>query len=80
MEEKVPDVDEESGAPYLLARGWSKGMKLTLTPEWRSRDQRRALGLTFTWGGSSGEVGKGRDDHEVNLMGMGASLYYTHAL
>lgn len=80
MEEKVPDIDQASGASHRLDRGWGKGFKFTLSPEWRSRDQRRALGLTFTWGGSTGEVGKGYHDHEVSLWGMGARLHYTHAL
>ncbi len=80
MEERIPDIDESSGAPYRNDRGWGKGIKFTLSPEWLSRDRRHALGLTFTWGGSSGEVGKGYKDHEVSLMGMGASLHYTRAL
>ena len=80
MEEDVPDIDENTGASHRVDRGWGMGFTFSLTPEWRSADLRRALGLTFTWGGGSGEVGKGYEDHEVNLTGMGASLHYTQAL
>jgi hypothetical protein len=80
MEERIPDTDEPSSASYRHDRGWGQGFKFILAPEWCSRDRLSAFGLTFTWGGSSGEVGKGYKDHEVCLMGMSASLHYTRAL
>jgi len=80
MEERVPSFNPDSLDPRRTDRGWGKGMRLSLAPEWRSRDQRRALGLSFEWGGSSGEVGSGYHDHEVNMIGMGARLHYTQAL
>jgi len=80
MEERVPDLEEVSGESYRSDRGWGKGLTFRIMPEWRSLDQRRSLGLTFIWGGSSGSVGKGYDSHEVNLIGMGARVHYTQAL
>jgi len=80
MEERVPSFNPNSLDPRRTDRGWGKGMRLSLTPEWRSRDQRRALGLSFEWGGSSGEVGAGYHHHEVNMIGIGARLHYTRTL
>jgi hypothetical protein len=80
MEERVPSFNPDSLDPRRTDRGWGKGLRLSLTPEWRSHDQRRALGLSFEWGGSSGEVGSGYHDHEVNMIGIGANLHYSQSL
>ncbi|MBU0742517.1 hypothetical protein KKG45_05930 [bacterium] len=80
MEEKVPDPDVDTAAAHRTDRGWGRGLQLSVTPEWRSHDQRRAAGLTLWWGGSSGKVGKGGQDHEVNMIGMGARLHYARAI
>jgi hypothetical protein len=77
LEEKVPAVDAISADPYRTYDGWGMGYLTTIAPEWRSRDQRRAVGLTLHWGGSSGDVGRGHDKHHVNLVGPGARLHYT---
>ncbi|MBC8422517.1 hypothetical protein H8E07_00180 [bacterium] len=53
------------------------GSLTPIAPEWRSRDQRRAAGLTLQWGGTSGDVGRGYDEHHVNLVGPGARIHYT---
>ena len=78
VEERIPAIyaDGES----LEMSGWLTGMRLSMSPEWRSADLRSALGLDFEWGGVSGEVGSNRYDHEVNLIGFGARLHYTRTL
>ncbi len=78
IEELVPDPTFDG--TYLSKSGWAKGMRLSLTPEWRSADRRRSVGLSFEFGGVSGEIGSGHDTHEVNLIGYGARLHAAWAL
>jgi len=77
MQEKVPALDAIHGDPYRTYDGWGMGYLTTIAPEWRSRDQRRAVGLTLQWGGSRADIGRGYDDHPVNLVGLGARIHYT---
>jgi hypothetical protein len=60
--------------------GLGLGVLMTLTPQWRSADDRYAIGVEIGAGGSSGEIGKGWDDHEVNLTGLSARLTISHRL
>jgi len=67
-------------SPERTDQGWTKGLQFMVAPEWRSRDHRRAVGLTLLYGGSSGKIGTGRHDHEVNTIGGSVRLHYTLAL
>lgn len=77
-EEKIPSFDALSD--HRIERGWTKGLLFMVAPEWRSCDQRRAVGLTFLYGGSSGKIGKGYDSYEINAIGTSARLHYTVSL
>jgi len=68
------------GPPEQSDQGWTKGLQFMVAPEWRSRDQRRAVGVAILYGGSSGKIGTGRYDHEVNAIGGSVRLHYTLAL
>lgn len=78
VKEGIPDA-YAYGVPRDES-GWATGLRFTLMPEWHAADRRSAVGLSFEWGGASGEIGTGRYAHEVNLIGLGARLHYTRAL
>jgi hypothetical protein len=61
--------------------GYGEGLLFSAGPEWRSRDDRRALGLEVAWGGNGGTVGIGRGDrYAIDLTGMHARLYWAFRL
>ena len=64
------------GAPARFT-GYGIGPLLTSGPEWRSRDERRAFGLEFAWGGRGGHVDHGADSHDVDLTGLHFRAYYV---
>jgi hypothetical protein len=53
---------------------------LTLGPEWRTRDQRRAVGIEFGLGGCGADLGPGQGSHDVDLTGFHARAYVTMRL
>ncbi len=75
--EKLPQYD-----PSLSrrSRGLGFGYKLSISPEWRSKDRKRAWGATFSFGGVSSDVSSSWRRHDVVTMGMGASFHYSFAI
>jgi hypothetical protein len=75
--EKLPQYD-----PSLSrrSRGWGVGYKLSISPEWRSKDRKRAWGATFSFGGVNGDVSSSRYSHRVVTMGIAASLHYSFTI
>lgn len=59
--------------------GWTRGIGATFGPEWRLSGSAAAFGLEAVVTGNSGDIGHD-PDHQVNLSGMGARLYFTTGL
>lgn len=79
--EQAPVADSLTGAVTdQTCTGWLTGVMLTIGPEWRSRDHRRALGLEVGIGGSKGEVTGASHRHDVDLTGIHSRLYYAFKL
>jgi hypothetical protein len=57
--------------------GYGIGPLVMTGPEWRSRDERRAVGLEFGLGARGGHVDHGTDRHDVDLTGVQVRLYYA---
>mgnify|MGYP003474899328 CR=1 FL=1 len=49
-------------------------------PEWRTRDERRAVGIEFGLGGCGADLGPGQGSHDVDLTGFHARAYVTMRL
>jgi len=75
MEEQIPQTDGEGGQSERIHSGWGAGLRVSLVPEWRSADRRRAVGVEVGVGGSSGELTGSYQTHTVNLTGVSVRLY-----
>jgi hypothetical protein len=75
IEEKLPAGTDLHGQDTNAGYGF--GLLLTLGPEWRTRDLRRAVGLEFGLGGYGADIGSGRARHEVDLTGFQIRAYVT---
>lgn len=74
VEEEIPALTADGAATMRSDTGWGQGLLFYMAPEWRSSGGRLGIGLEGGWGGSSVEVGKGYDEHNVDLTGVRGRL------
>jgi hypothetical protein len=76
-EEETPAISESRRDNMQADSGWVYGFRISLGPEWRSRDENRAVGLEIGYDECGGDIGKGRHRHDLNLSAFGARAYYA---
>jgi hypothetical protein len=77
-------AEEESPSPSGLtsegrsrSSGWLHGFELTLGPQWRSHDDKRALGLEFAYRVLDGGIGSGSSRRDLDLAAWSIRAYYA---
>ncbi len=72
IHEKVPST---SPGGYDESSGWGIGYRISISPEWRSRDLQSEWGIRFSFGGMNRQAG-----HQVVGMGLGAQFFASIVL
>lgn len=80
VREKAPVLSGTQAAGVITSSGLLTGFKITLGPEWRTRDRSRAVGLEFSYAVSKGHVKSSDLRRRVDLTGFTARLYYAFML
>lgn len=75
MRERLPAAAVAGAPDHEDHDGWGAGLHFTFGPEWRTADDRRAVGFTMGWAVSGGEVFSRGQNHDVNLTGANVQCH-----